>query len=177
MEDGGNPKGRCYGIGTKEEMTEDQCKTLGGETKEPDTICFVKNVLTRSLADSILKLGPSYYVAFEFRSELLLKTRVGRLGVERYDSHTTEIYEIVQRDIELLGACLQAWPPTVTFANAMLNVALGREEVMRRRSRTRLFRRSRDGFATHRRTWPSRRRWKSSTKSFGFTRASRPKRQ
>ncbi|MED1624521.1 hypothetical protein [Bacillus pseudomycoides] len=89
---------------------------------EQGGICFVRNVLTRSLGETILSLGSTYQIACDFRDVMLKPTSVGSRLLEHYYKHLDTIFSIARKDYSLIANGIQAWEKVLPFANDMLKV-------------------------------------------------------
>lgn len=85
-------------------------------------LCFVRDVLTRSLGEQILNLGGTFKLAVDFRDKVLKESKVGSSYLDAYYQNLPTIYAIVACDPEILFLSIKTWTSTWLLANALLSV-------------------------------------------------------
>ncbi len=113
----------------------EECAAAGGvysETGPPSNgnggghNCFVRTILTRSLAEAILDLGRTYQSAVDFRDEVLGSSPVGKRMIKTYYKYNPAILQIVLGNYELLAESLRTWKSILPFVRATDALATGR---------------------------------------------------
>jgi hypothetical protein len=127
------PRGVCKLAGhiLTDVRTPAECAEAGGiweEGPEGTNViengpCFVRNVLTRSLADTILWLGGTAQLAVDVRDQVMMPTEFGKRMVEQYYASIPRLFEIARQDHRLVAECLQAWLMAYPFVKKVVEAA------------------------------------------------------
>ena len=119
---------RLVGRVVTEVRTPGECNEIGGTWEETGTgtggttnDCFVRNILTRSFADTILWLGTTYPTAVAVRDRILSPTEFGKQTLNRYYASLPQLYQIATQDNQLLNECLEAWLISYAFVEQVVS--------------------------------------------------------
>jgi hypothetical protein len=118
--------GRCEGVDPeyiKEVggITRKECEDAGGKWVDGDDgFCFVRNVLTRALGETMLELGTTYKIAQDFRDQILAETAVGRHFLEHYYANLDKTFTAVRENYLLVGNFVNVWLTVLPWVQGML---------------------------------------------------------
>lgn len=100
-------------------VTKGDCLNSGGQWVDTGG-CFVRNVLTRSLGESILELGTTYPIALDFRDQILLETRIGKRFLDLYYDNLDTTFETTTADYHLIAEFIETWLAVQPFVKGLL---------------------------------------------------------
>ncbi|MDP2816556.1 MAG: hypothetical protein Q8O19_07750 [Rectinemataceae bacterium] len=105
--------GKCKLDDTYVNLSKHDCLKQGGTWVEEgvpkDDNCFVRDVLTRSLGETILELGTTYNLAVDFRDQVLAPTPIGKRFLSHYYSSLDMTFAAVREDYSLIGTFIDTW--------------------------------------------------------------------
>jgi hypothetical protein len=132
---GGSMAGKCIGLDP------DFIKDLGGVIQKNDCIknggvwvedgsedpagkkngnCFVRDILTRSLGETILELGGTFRIAQDFRDQILAPTQIGKSFLDRYYANLNQTFLIARQNYALIGSFVEFWITLQPWVRGML---------------------------------------------------------
>lgn len=119
--------GRCIGGDQqyldqfgKKGVTKQVCLEAGGAWESDGGICFVRDVLTRSLGETILELGTTYKIALEFRDKILAPTHRGKYFLDHYYANLDQTLQAVRDNYVLIGNFIEVWLTLLPWVIGML---------------------------------------------------------
>lgn len=118
--------GRCEGVDPQYikdvgGITRKECEDAGGTWVGDDGgFCFVRDVLTRSLGETILELGTTYRIAQDFRDQILAETAVGRYFLERYYANLDKTFAAARENYLLIGNFVNVWLTLLPWIQGLL---------------------------------------------------------
>lgn len=101
-------------------QTRSDCERSGFKWESKDGNCFVREVLTRSLGETILELGTTFKIAVDFRDQILDRTPIGKRFLNYYYSSLVMTFAAVRENYSLIGSFIETWLALLPWVKGML---------------------------------------------------------
>jgi hypothetical protein len=103
-------------------VTKGDCLNSNGTwvSDPPTGICFVRDILTRSLGEMILELGDTLPVAVEFRDRVLKGSPTGDRYLSLYYDNMEHTFGAARQNYRLIANFVEVWMSILPFVRAVL---------------------------------------------------------